>query len=114
MRENCGQMNPLIKSITNDDIDTFLSIGSLNSIDVDNEKLKMTAFDSSAFCGSIKCFKYFFLEKVSISYETLSYAVQGEMLKSFIFLIKRRTTSLEQITQIYQLLSIIVTTSLIG
>lgn len=63
MRENCGQMNPLIKSITNDDIDTFLSIVSLNSIDVDNEKLKMTAFDSFAFCGSIKSFKYLFFGK---------------------------------------------------
>lgn len=41
------------------------------------QKKKIRFIDYSAFCGSLKCFMYLFLEKVPISSKTLCYAIRG-------------------------------------
>lgn len=87
LRDGCGQKKILSQSIKNDDVDTFQLIVTSNMIDIHKKKIKLSIFegirgeiafiDYSAFCGSLKCFKYLFLEKVPISSSTFNYAVQG-------------------------------------
>ena len=86
LRDGCGQTNQLIKSIQNDDVDAFQTFVTDNFIDksksmqltiFEGTQKEITFIDYSAFCGSVKCFKYLFLEKVPITQATLTYAVQG-------------------------------------
>lgn len=87
LRDGCGQKDFLSQSIKNDDVDTFQSIVTSHMIDIHKKGIKLSIFegirgeitfiDYSAFCGSLKCFKYLFLEKVPISSKTFNYAVQG-------------------------------------
>ncbi|KAK8837430.1 hypothetical protein M9Y10_036425 [Tritrichomonas musculus] len=87
MRDNQGQNDLIIQSISEDDLNTFQTIVTQYGIDVHTKKIKMTIFDGyqgeisyidySAMRGSLKCFKYLFLEDAPINSDTFMYSIQG-------------------------------------
>lgn len=87
LRDNYVETDSIIRALRNDDIDSFQTIITNGGIDIQNLKIEVPVFDNldgkvsfidyAAACGSIKCFKYLYLNNASFTKDTLIYSVGG-------------------------------------